>query len=434
MEIKELVVPAGIRYISDWKEYNLSNFPFPHILDKVLTGCGYTESVILNQQDLILCSPRRMLLENKEDQHPGEVFYARNEILDSIEFDRVFTEQEMKKRIRVDQLLKKKKVDLEQKKKETLERVLKLKNSVISYYRNQKLIGKPVKIIVTYDSFLYVKEALAALGVLGDFQIVIDEFQSILVDAKFKSEAEIGLLYQLQDLQKICFVSATPMMEQYLEELDEFKNLPYYRLDWKTEDPGRIINPNLGIHKTYNILKDISDIIEDYKLGKFAVEAWIDDQGMIQEIKSTEAVFYVNSVAMICQTIKRCKLLPEDCNILCAKTDENEKKVRKAFNDVIKTIDGMPRISSKTPVIGSIPKKGEPHKMFTFCTRTVYLGADFYSECARTFIFSDSNIDCLSVDISLDLPQILGRQRLDINPWKNHADLYIKYTFLVLTK
>lgn len=64
--------------------------------------------------------------------------------------------------------------------------------------------------------------------------------------------------------------------------------------------------------------------------------------------------------------------------------------------------------------------------MFTLCTRTVYLGADFYSTCARSFIFSDANIDCLSVDISLDLPQILGRQRLDCNPWKNCAELYYK--------
>ena len=66
------------------------------------------------------------------------------------------------------------------------------------------------------------------------------------------------------------------------------------------------------------------------------------------------------------------------------------------------------------------------HKMFTLCTRTVYLGADFYSTCARTFIASDANIDCLSVDISLDLPQILGRQRLEENPWKYRADLYYK--------
>ena len=60
--------------------------------------------------------------------------------------------------------------------------------------------------------------------------------------------------------------------------------------------------------------------------------------------------------------------------------------------------------------------------MFTFCTRTVYLGADFYSTNARSLVLSDADIDCLSVDISMDLPQILGRQRLtDINPWANSA-------------
>ena len=64
--------------------------------------------------------------------------------------------------------------------------------------------------------------------------------------------------------------------------------------------------------------------------------------------------------------------------------------------------------------------------MFTFCTRTVYLGADFYSTNARTFILSDANFETLSVDISLDLPQILGRQRLLENPWKNRAEFYYK--------
>ena len=64
--------------------------------------------------------------------------------------------------------------------------------------------------------------------------------------------------------------------------------------------------------------------------------------------------------------------------------------------------------------------------MFTLCTRTVYLGADFYSTNARTFIFSDANVDSLTVDITIDLPQILGRQRLEENPWKNRAELYYK--------
>ena len=62
----------------------------------------------------------------------------------------------------------------------------------------------------------------------NSFYVVVDEFQSILVDAKFKSSTEIEFLQHLNGLQKISFVSATPMMDKYLDMLDEFKDLPFY--------------------------------------------------------------------------------------------------------------------------------------------------------------------------------------------------------------
>ena len=40
---------------------------------------------------------------------------------------------------------------------------------------------------------------------------------------------------------------------------------------------------------------------------------------------------------------------------------------------------------------------------------------------------ADQNI-CLEVDISQDLPQILGRQRLECNPWKNQVTFYYRVT------
>ena len=102
-----------------------------------------------------------------------------------------------------------------------------------------------------------------------------------------------------------------------------------------------------------------------------------------------------------------------------AKTAANEEAIRKAFK--IKKKD-------EWKGIGRIPLPGEQNKMFTFCTRTAYLGADFYSNNARSFVFSDSNIDCLAVDITLDLPQILGRQRDEGNPWKNELNIYFRPT------
>ena len=73
MEKQKIIVPKGIRYVGQedpetgkrvW-DYELSNYEFPHILNKKLTGCGYTEYCIKNKQKLILISPRKFLLENK---------------------------------------------------------------------------------------------------------------------------------------------------------------------------------------------------------------------------------------------------------------------------------------------------------------------------------------------------------------------------------
>lgn len=73
-------VPAGIRYISEWNQFTLSMFSDgPYIINKQIPGCGFTEYCLTSPENIILCSPRKILLENKESQHPNEVFYARNE-------------------------------------------------------------------------------------------------------------------------------------------------------------------------------------------------------------------------------------------------------------------------------------------------------------------------------------------------------------------
>ena len=63
MKREILNVPKGIRYLSEWKEFSLP--VTPTIIDKQLTGCGFTEYCISCPQDIIVCSPRVILLENK---------------------------------------------------------------------------------------------------------------------------------------------------------------------------------------------------------------------------------------------------------------------------------------------------------------------------------------------------------------------------------
>ena len=422
MNKQSLIVPKRIRYISDWKGYSLRDYTFPHILNKTLTGCGFTEYCIRNDQNLVLVSPRRFLLENKEDQHQGEIFYARNDTESQINFE-------------VDVLSTSK--DNSTKKTPTdpsiiAKGILEFKHRVFEYCTSCAIRKKPFKILVTYDSFRHVKEVLAEMGILMETQIVVDEFQSIFIDSRFKSHTELELVNQLLGLNRVCFVSATPMLDEYLDRLDEFKNLPYLELDWKTEEPGRVKSPRLEVKFTVRSLnEEITHVIQSYLKGNYDMRMFQNEDGTYHEVVSNQGVFFMNSVKGICQAIRSNLLTIDQCNILCAKTDENEKKIRAAFNEVLKRKE-LPKLDKVTypRVIGRIPKKGEPHKMFTFCTRTVYLGADFYSTCARTFIFSDSNIDCLSVDISMDLEQILGRQRLDENPWKDSASLFVKTTSL----
>ena len=174
MNKQVIMVPKGIRYISDWKEYTL---PQGHcIVDKGVTGCGYTEYCLRNSLNVVLCSPRKLLLENKSEQHVKDlnILYLKNDIKD---FD---DSREFEKRI--------------------TEHIFSCKMNNIS-----------CKLLVTYDSSFRVKEVLKQLGFLQNFFFIIDEFQSIFLDSYYKAEVELDFVEALQDCPNVLYLSATPM-------------------------------------------------------------------------------------------------------------------------------------------------------------------------------------------------------------------------------
>ncbi len=427
MNRQTIIVPKGIRYISDWDNLDegkrlRDQLPIntSYIMNKTITGCGYTEYYINNPFPTILCSPRLVLLENKEDQHKDmeNLLYLKNEYDTFESFDKDISKDDEKgvRELEINPEVS----EEERKKAEEYTKYLKekIRNHIeFCYFK----LHKSPKFLVTYDSFRRIKEELGSS--INNYQVVVDEFQSIFCDSRFKSDTENNFLFNLRGLNNIIYLSATPMIDKYLEMLPEFKDLPYYELDWATEDPSRVVKPYLKtklITPKKSLVGEVYRIVSTYKDGKFEKITRALEDGMFEEVYSKEAVIYVNSVKNICDIIRKCELTLENTNVLCSDDATNEKKVRDAFRKHDSTV------TTKTKCIGKVPKEGEPHKMFTLCTRTVYLGADFYSTNARSFIFSDANIDCLSVDITLDLPQILGRQRLEENPWKNRAELYYK--------
>lgn len=408
MQKETIPVPEKIRYMSEWKSYSI--FDFPHILNKQIPGCGFTEYCITNDEDVILCSPRKILLQNKYDQHRDDVFLVVNEYDSDPGTDKDLTKDEKYKEPN------KSKAEIEKGMQEL--EVAKniffndLTFKISTYIKVCRLNNKPVKILVTYDSFRIVKDILLHQGELSKYRVVVDEFQSIFTDSKFKSDTELQFVSNLQGINKVCYVSATPMIDKYLEMLEEFKDLPYYELDWETLDPGRINKPKLTVKGLVSVFTEAGPIIKSYLDGNFDHRYVQKEDGSVEKVESKEAVFYVNSVNNITSIIKRAKLGPDQVNILVANTQDNANKIKK-------------RLGAKYK-IGTVPLRDEPRKMFTFCTRTVYLGADFYSDNAKSYVISDANIDTLAVDITLDLPQILGRQRLRENPWRNEATLFFK--------
>jgi hypothetical protein len=407
-KLNDYIVPRGIRFISELgTNFRFYKFPVKCIINKQLPGCGFTEYCLRGPENVILCSPRKMLLENKKDQHGRDVYLVVNEL---------------EKELTVDKDLNKVDKTRSQVFIDTLKEVVhgkdtvynRLMNEIKDYLNERKYLGdKPCKILVTYDSYRIVKDILESLGIFQSFYTVIDEFQTILHDSKFKSNTELEFLDILKQSHSALFVSATPMLEEYLNMLDEFDGLPYINMDWASQDPTRVLKPSLKVLTMKSVGTKLPEIIDSYKSGNFESAIRMVN-GYPTRVISDEAVFYVNSVNHITSIIKKCDLQPEEVNILCSDTPENLKRIQKKLG--------------KRFTIGEVPLKGVKPKMFTFCTRTVYLGADFYSTCARSFIFSDSNIDSLAVDISEDLPQILGRQRLFENPWKNEAIFYYRST------
>ena len=403
---KKIVVPSGIRYISDWSEFNFNKFPGKCIINKQLPGCGFTEYCLRGPENVILCSPRKMLLKNKKDQHEFDVYLVVNEMDKESNIDKDLSK--IDKNISIDLNL-----EIDYISDNNSEIYKRLYREIDEYCTSRSINGLPCKILVTYDSYRIVKDILEKLNRFQYFYTIVDEFQSILHDSRFKSDTELGFLEYLKQSPTAYFVSATPMMDEYLEMLDEFKDLPYFELDWYTEDPSRVIKPDLDVFVMRTVGEKASEIIKKYLNNDFESIVVLRN-GVPTRVVSDEAVLYVNSVNHITSIIKKNNLTPEQCNILCSDTEDNLKKIQRRLGKSFK--------------IGDVPLEDEKPKMFTFCTRTVYLGADFYSKCARSFIFSDSNIDSLAVDISEDLPQILGRQRLLENPWSNSATFYYRST------
>jgi len=416
MNVIEIPVPEEIEYISEWQNFQ---YPLGHlILDKTICGCGFTEYCLNNNIPTVLCSPRKKLLENKEEQHNSEegekkglkpLYYFRNDYENNIDYDggngveeikTPFDKEQSKSNLSSSNYINEIQTQENQEKLEKEEKkdyLSTIKDQLRGYINSCNPVNNPFKIIVTYDSLHHVLDVLNEYYSSSSYAIVVDEFQSIFMDASFKATVELDFVEDLKGCSNVLYLSATPMLEKYLVELDYFKDLPMYKLIWPK---SKIENVRSELRVVKSIVGEVSKLIEDYRNGNYPDKVLSD--GTIKY--STELVIFVNSISTICSIIKKNNLKPEETNIICSDSSTNIRRLKKVGHQ-----------------IGNIPTYGQLHKQFTLCTRTTYLGADFYSTSAFTIVCSDCNIQTLTIDISLDLPQILGRQRLKENVFRNEV-------------
>lgn len=342
---KEMIkIPANIKYLTEREKF-IEEFGKPFelpngILNKEIPGCGATTVALTDEHKTIICSPRNELLKNKHEQYPDTLLVIGG--VDTKEIE--------------------------------------------AYLQTAEL----PKILVSYDS---VYKLIGCIKYKSDWRVVVDEFQCLLADSSFKSEIELHFLDNSRSFPYVTFLSATPILDKYLEQIDHFKDMNYYQLDWEEKDIVRVYR-----ERTKNPINAALEIVRYYQNGNYP-SVYVNGE----RIYSKECVIFLNSVNNIVNIIKQTELKPKEVNIIVGNSEDNDRQIARIG-------EGFKR--------GRIPLKGETHKKFTFCTSTAYAGCDFYSTNAATFVISDCNRPNTAVDIATELVQIAGRQRLACNPFR----------------
>ena len=345
------------------------------ILNKTVTGCGGTSLFLNSSIDVVIISPRLQALKDKHEQHP-----------DTFLFHSPYTNNG--------------------KRADDIKRLMSELNNYISFCGSTPFTNKKyAKVFVTLDSCDKVIDVLKKNAAINKFLFVVDEFQCLMGDATFKGTTDMNFLIRLDcEAKNICYLSATPIPDMYLDFVPQFKGLPYIKLEW---DPDVLEEPNvieIQMKKDESAEKVCSNIIRDFKTNGYFERKVVDGQ----VVYSTEACIFLNEVRSIINIIVKNNLKPDEVTILCS-----EGKV-----------SGLPK-GFKTG--GLCTDRNNPvNKTFTFCTKASFEGVDFYSTNAITYVFINAGKEWQTLDIILDIPQILGRQRLDINPFRHDATVYYK--------
>lgn len=333
-EIILIEAPEGATFVGTF----LNTLPIG-ILNKKRTGCGATSVALENEEDAIICCPTKQLINNKVSQYPNlRCSYELFGVMGGV-----------------------------------------FRDGILNYITTCREKSQPVKIMVTYDSFPKIQEAIGE-DILN-YKIIVDEYQELLDACVYREQSILNLLRLLRDLPNVTYLSATPIPFRFRP--DELRGLNEYEIVWK--DNIMVAPHRFKTDKPYAL---VVNMIQKHK------------QGLPLEVggnRVEEYYFFLNSVRAIKDIIDKTGLTNDEVKVICADKIENRRKL----GDI------------------SISEVSDTNKPFTFCTKTVFCGADFHSNSGLTIVISSHVNKNTMLDIATDIQQIAGRIRTQDNPFKN---------------
>ena len=328
---RTILIKAPYSRLSDVME----DLPDNVYLNKTSTGSGATHICLTNSVNYVLLAPYVSLIKNKLEKH--------NKDADNVLG--VFG-----------------KMSLE---------------DIRRYITIKQMLGAPLKIMVTYDSFYKVHNVLTEMNLVKDFKVCLDEAHSLISLAKIKGKPFKFFYNHYKQYKSFVFVTATPNDRDLLPKA--IRDVEYVRVVW--ENAVKV-----------NIIEQRVDSVADS--NKLVVE--ICKRHMLNEETGNAYIFYnsVNEIISVIQKLKKMDGFTEkNVNIFCADTDANNKKIAHKLG--MRFLDGS----------------FKDEKKLNFLTSTTYEGCDIEDLVGRTYIIVSSKRNSTALTNHILVPQICGRLR-----------------------
>lgn len=217
MNIRTIIVPKNVQYLADVKEIKEefgNDLPHNAVINKSLTGCGGTYTVLMNNEMYIIAVPTINLIENKISQEQYKHVLGVTGSTDYVE---------------------------------------------IMEYVLEKREDSRLKIMVTYDSVPRLKEILDKTSKPSkEWRLVVDEYHKLITYLnEFKPLVSIKLIDKAEGFKSVSYLTATPTDYKYLPE--PMKKLDIVEFKW--EDTHK---PSIKVsYSEVNIQEQVMKLILD---------------------------------------------------------------------------------------------------------------------------------------------------------------------------